>query len=95
MNVRGEHARRSLDLDSGPSSSDTTGIIRPCSTFSFPHLTSLEPSFLYPVRQFDFLSRYDMNDNNGEAKGREGRSRGDDLQSGEIRLRGEFLDRFN
>ena len=52
MDLRGGYpAMRLLYFNSSPCGSDTTGIIRPCSTFSFLHLTSLESSFLYPVHQ--------------------------------------------
>jgi hypothetical protein len=82
MDVRGAyHALKVLDLNSGPCSSDTTSIIRPCSALSFPHLTSLESSFLYPAHQTMSL----LCSANGV----------NHLQSREIRLRWEFLDRFN
>jgi hypothetical protein len=73
MDLRGgSTATRLLDLDSGPSGSDTTGIIRPCSTLSFPHLTSLESSFLYPADQFYFSSRCHLKTRTGRTKnGRE------------------------
>lgn len=44
------------DLDTGPSRCDSTSIIRPCSTLSFPHLTSLESSFLNPTHERPFAS---------------------------------------
>jgi len=63
MDLKGGYtAMRLLDLNSGPSGSDTTGIIRPCSALSFLHLTSLESSFLYPAGQFHFSFRIDLED---------------------------------
>jgi hypothetical protein len=59
---------RLLNLDSGPSGSDTTGIISPCSALSFPHLTSLESGFLHPARQFYFSSRCHLKTRSGRAK---------------------------
>jgi len=89
MDLKGGYtAMRLLDLNSGPSGSDTTGIIRPCSTLSFPHLTSLESSFLYPARQ-----PWAFSISNLLSTKRGGGAR--DSQSSEIRLRREFLNRFN